>query len=100
MFGLSDSNWKTIQHLLITPLKNNGAQLWVFGSRARGDHKKYSDLDILVEWPKPDTESLKIIQKIKEDLEESNVPITVDLVNRKDLAQSYVAGVLKERVLI
>ncbi|MBE9540577.1 MAG: nucleotidyltransferase domain-containing protein [Proteobacteria bacterium] len=32
----------------MNPLKNQGANVWIFGSRARGDHQEYSDLDLMV----------------------------------------------------
>ena len=52
-------------------------KFYVFGSRARGDHRKLSDLDLCYYENIP----LNIISHIREDFEESNLPYTVDLVN-------------------
>lgn len=43
-FGLSQSEYKLIQLLVIEPLARYQAQVWIFGSRARGDFKPFSDL--------------------------------------------------------
>ena len=41
--GLSSSELDIVNRLVIEPLKNINAKVWVFGSRARVDFKKYSD---------------------------------------------------------
>ena len=84
--GLTEEQFQYIQELVIDPLKDKGATVWVFGSRARGDHKKYSDLDIMVE-SREDTSA--IVGKIQEDLESGNFPFKVDIVQNKDFAESY-----------
>ena len=50
---------------------------YAFGSRVKGNPKKFSDLDIcyLEEIP------LNILSNIKEDFEESTLPFTVDFLN-------------------
>lgn len=97
-FGLSESHFNILNEKLIIPLKKNGAKIWVFGSRARGDHKPFSDIDILfsIEGQSSLTDGQLFL--IKEDLIESNLPIKVDLVNEKDLAKSYRDNVMKDRV--
>ncbi len=95
-WGLEPLHVQTLERFLFEPLKNRGAKVWVFGSRARGDQKRFSDLDVLFEESQPIP--LAEISKIKEDLEESALPIKVDLVNIKNLAESYYASVMKDRV--
>lgn len=41
MFGLSDSDFSILKQILINPLKNEGCDVWIFGSRARGDHQNF-----------------------------------------------------------
>lgn len=99
-FGLDLQNWKTLEDLLINPLKNKGAELWVFGSRARGDHRQFSDIDILVRF-KPGCQVMDgELFRIKDDLIESNLPIKVDLVLEHELAETYRSQILKEMVQI
>lgn len=92
-FGLEERHRKILDELLIAPLKKAGYSLWVFGSRARGDHQKFSDLDVLV-GGKP---SQSLISQVRESLEESSLPIKVDLVLENELAESYRANVLRDR---
>jgi predicted nucleotidyltransferase len=95
-WGLEPLDLQLLERLLFEPLKARGARVWIFGSRARGDQKKFSDLDVLFEESNPI--SLVELSKIREELEESELPIKVDLVAVKDLAESYRASVMKDRV--
>ena len=56
-----------------------GAQAWVFGSRAHGGARRYSDLDLALEWAGP--LGLDVISAIAEELSESDLPYRVDLVD-------------------
>jgi predicted nucleotidyltransferase len=97
-FGLSEKEWAMVMDLVVKPLQNQGCKVFIFGSRARGDHKKFSDLDLLYESAKP--LSLGKIGVIQSNIEESNLPIKVDLVNLEELANSYKENVLRDRTLI
>lgn len=99
-FGLTPPQFAILQTLLIEPLKSKGANVWIFGSRARGDHHPTSDVDILFEFTADQTPPSGFLFSIKSDLEESRFPFTFDLVNIKDLADSYRNGVLQERKLV
>ncbi len=95
-FGLSPQDWTTIENLAIFPLKNLGAKVYIFGSRARGNHREFSDLDILyVIKNKP---PLHKIGEIKDLLNESNLPIKVDLVDFDEAAETYKENMLMERI--
>jgi predicted nucleotidyltransferase len=93
-FGIEQRHRELLSKLLVAPIKEAGGQLWVFGSRARGDHRKFSDLDILVAGPVP----LGLISSVGEKLEESSLPFRVDLVFEPNLAESYRDRVLRERI--
>lgn len=99
-FGLSESHFAILNEKLIVPLKQKGASLWVFGSRARGDYKPFSDIDILFSIKEQSSLTDGELFLIKEDLIESNLPIKVDLVNEKELAKSYRDNVIRDRVEI
>lgn len=93
-FGVSQPHWELITRLLLDPIKKAGGSVSVFGSRARGDYRPFSDLDLLVEGPIPRS----LLSSISESLEESTLPLRVDLVFEPDLAEAYRAAVLRERV--
>lgn len=98
MLGLNSKDYEILNTILIMPLKSRGCRLWVFGSRARGDYKEYSDIDLLYE-AKADL-PLGLIYDIKTQLEDSNLSIKVDLVDVKDLAESYKHSVFQDRLEI
>lgn len=54
-------------------------QVFAFGSRVRGDHQKYSDLDLLI---KSDQQiSIQALQRLQSAFQESNLPFRVDIVD-------------------
>jgi predicted nucleotidyltransferase len=95
MYGLTNEEFALLDALAIHRLKSNGATVWLFGSRSRGDHKKYSDIDLLYMTSTPLPRGL--IFDITSDLEDSNLPYKVDLVNVQDLADSYKENVFRDR---
>lgn len=97
-FGLEENQWEILQKIALNALLKNGCKLWVFGSRATGKHKKFSDIDILIE--NGDKISEFLLTSIRSELEESNLPIKVDLVLEEDLAESYRKNVDTQKVQI
>jgi predicted nucleotidyltransferase len=95
-FGLEDRHWKILEKELFEPLQKAGAKIWIFGSRARGDYRPFSDIDILIE----SLSDRSLLGLIAEKLEESALPVRVDLVLEEDLAEGYRAQVMKERVAV
>jgi predicted nucleotidyltransferase len=96
-FGLEDRHFQLIQTILIEPLKAKGAKVWIFGSRARGKHHRFSDLDVLFESGSTPIETGEI-GAINEALEDSALPIKVDIVDIRFLAESYRHSALSDRV--
>jgi predicted nucleotidyltransferase len=99
-FGLSDSQFKILEDLLINPLKSKNAKLYIFGSRARGDNHPFSDIDVLFVEDQNNLIDLAYISNLSENLENSNLAIKVDLVNSKNLAATYLPSVEKDKILI
>lgn len=97
-FGLSDNEWDLLSKTVIQPLKNQGCQVWIFGSRARGVQKEFSDIDLLFELPPGSSLPSGFLSNIKEQIEESRLSYKVDLVEWSHLATSYRASVLTDRV--
>ena len=54
------------------------ARIWVYGSRANGRARRYSDLDLMLD-DNGQPVSLRIMGDLDEDFDESNLPIIVDL---------------------
>jgi predicted nucleotidyltransferase len=65
---------------------------FVFGSRAKGDSVKFSDLDLAY---KGDLDRSSLL-KIKTKLAESNLPFTVDIVNLNECDESFKELIQKD----
>lgn len=95
-FGLSEENFSILNSEVIEPLKALGGKVWIFGSRARGDQREFSDIDVLFEGQIRDGD----LGLIKERIEESRIPYKVDIVEVGNLAESYREQVLRERLAV
>lgn len=94
-FGLSDKDYHFIQREVVQPLKKMGATVWCYGSRARGDHQNFSDLDLMIESSQDLTTEIGAIQ---EKISNSNFPYKVDLVQWANFAEAYRPGYIQDRV--
>lgn len=98
-FGLSSHDFATLRACVVAPLQQAGATVWLFGSRARGDHKKFSDIDLLYSFA-GGHEPRGLLSELKENAEVSRLPYRVDLVCREELAESYKEGVERDKILL
>ena len=60
------------------------ARVWVYGSRAKGRARRYSDLDLMLDDGGRQI-SASVMGNLDEDFDESNLPIIVEL---HDMAQT------------
>ncbi|MEI6462100.1 MAG: nucleotidyltransferase domain-containing protein [bacterium] len=67
-------------------LNNSENSVFIFGSRAIGNYKKYSDYDIGIEGKKLD---LLKQSYIEEEFENSNFPYTVDIVDFNQVTDRF-----------
>ena len=58
---------------------------YLFGSRAKGNSSKFSDIDLCYKEPIPKN----IITKIRFELEDSNLPFFVDLVCWNNMTEGF-----------
>lgn len=61
-------------------------KLYIFGSRAKGKAKKYSDIDIAIDSPELTT---KIKSKLEFIFENSTMPYEVDIVDLNNITYSF-----------
>lgn len=84
---LSPNELSMVKAILINHL-SPAAEVYVFGSRARGDAKPFSDLDLAIDdqgKPFP----LSIQAAIAYDFEESDLPFKVDIVDLNSIRDSF-----------
>ncbi len=95
---MTDEQFGLLDRIVIQPLKVQGADVFIFGSRVTGKHHSHSDVDLLFRVTKD--LPLGFISNIKEAIEESRFPFTVDLVSEQELAQSYHDRVNAEKIRV
>lgn len=96
-FGLKSEHLKIIYDCFEKHLSDKGdLKVWLFGSRVKGNYRPNSDIDITIS--SRSKKAKASISKIKTDLEESNLPYTVDVVWWGDMAKSFVPEVKKTRI--
>ena len=90
-FGLSDDAIR--QMCLIFQGSVNLKRVYLFGSRARGDFKENSDVDLYLEGEKlSDVEVLKIAGRLNE---ETTIPLDFDLISDNNKLSAEFEGFLK-----
>ncbi|RAU20922.1 nucleotidyltransferase domain-containing protein [Paramagnetospirillum kuznetsovii] len=73
-----------------------GARVWLFGSCARGDASRFSDIDIAVEAKARLSGMARAA--IDEAIESSCIPCDVDVVDLADVSDTFRARVMAEAV--
>lgn len=72
------------------------AQVYVFGSRANGTSKRFSDLDLVLEMEEGLT--IETLANLREAFSESNLPMSVDIVDWKTLDPELRAVIGPQRI--
>jgi len=75
-----------------------GARALVFGSRAHGGARQYSDLDLALEWDRP--LGLDLIGQIAEALSESDLPYKVDIVDLATVDPAFRARITADCITL
>lgn len=94
--ALDDAELAIVKAILATHLP--GASVWVFGSRATGKAKKYSDLDLCIKACEP--LSLNVMSALAEDFSESDLPWKVDLVDWHSISEAFRAIIDRDKVIL
>lgn len=100
MSNLSPIYQKSIQDLkslIFETLKEENFTVILFGSRARGDFNRVSDIDIGI-LPEKNFERRKLIL-LKDRIENLNIPYTVDIVDLSRVSEDFKEKALREGVV-
>lgn len=92
--ALSESQLRTVQGIVGRLLP--AAKVWIFGSRATGRARPFSDLDLLVTEPQRLSWSQRAA--LRDAFEASDLPFRVDVVEASGLAPGIAARALAERM--
>lgn len=95
-FGIEDADFELIlQHIRSNLGQSTKPELFIFGSRAKGTHRNFSDIDLLFKARKYDKKALSQL-----DFEELDTPYKVDFVLDEDLYSKYRADVYDSMKMI
>jgi uncharacterized protein len=85
-----------LRRMVLTALGKHDAEVWLFGSCARGEALQHSDIDIAI-LPRDELPS-GFFSDLAESAEESPIPYEVDIVDLHSAAPSLIDEVRREGV--
>ncbi len=74
-----------------------GCAVYLFGSRARNTHRQGADIDLAVDAGKK--VDLNTILNIKADIEETTIPLFVDVVDIHAISNDFKEEILKDKII-
>jgi len=87
---------KYIEQIVKELIKYNPRKIILFGSRARGDYKEQSDIDIAIDIHVPFREK----RKIREKVDDVSGLYSVDLIFLDDVDDDFKNRILKEGLIL
>lgn len=86
-----------VRQVVITELGDEPVKVYLFGSWAREEECRSSDIDIAVDCKSE--ASTGLLARLREALEESAIPYRVDVVDLAEAAEELVKKVRKEGIV-
>ena len=87
---------RELRRMIDDALGDHKAEVWLFGSCARGEILQHSDIDIGI-LPRGDLPT-GLFSELRERIEESSIPYDVDLVDLRQAAPTLIEEVRREGV--
>ena len=94
---LAPDHRRLVLNILGTNLPQS-TKVWVFGSRATGGARRYSDLDLAIDAGRPLT--LDEIAGLTEAFSDSDLPYKVDLADWRNIDGRWRQTIMAERVAL
>lgn len=94
-----DSLLEQVKQTIFPYLHGISAQVYLFGSWARVEEKRSSDIDVAIEFKTSDASHHIILMNIRNALEESTIPYRIDVVHLND-ADSYIVNIVREEGIL
>ena len=89
-----DISLQKVKSLILEMLDGEDVKIILFGSAARGNFHRHSDIDIAI-LPKNDYNKTKVIL-LKEKLENINIPYSVELIDLSKVSKTFKDKVFEE----
>jgi len=94
--GILPEHRRIMKAIIESMLPN--AKVLIFGSRAKGSARKYSDYDILIDNSKP--LDITELTNLQEAFIESIIPVKVEIVDRHRIDEAFFVKIEKDLVEI
>jgi predicted nucleotidyltransferase len=75
-------------------------EVWAYGSRVNGKAHEGSDLDLVIRTPDLQKLPINIYSALKEKIQESNIPIIVELFDWARLPESFHTQILAQHEVL
>jgi uncharacterized protein len=75
-------------------------EVWAYGSRVNGTAHEGSDLDLVIRTPNLNKLDVAIYLNLKEKIQESNIPIVVELFDWARLPESFHKNILAQHEVL
>ena len=85
MIDLSPEHLEIVKRLLKS--RAGGREVWVYGSRVKGNARKYSDLDLVIKGNQRIQQN--VLLGLKEAFEESDLPFCVDVLDWNRISDEF-----------
>ncbi len=92
--SIYEKSLERLKSVVLDTLRGEDVMIILFGSRARGDFDRRSDIDIVI-IPKKNYDRRKLIL-LKEKLENMNIPYKIDVVDISKVSEVFRDKVLRE----
>ena len=94
---LRDNILDRVRQIVLAEIGDSEATVYLFGSWARGNERRSSDIDVAVAWQGGAT--LDRFVRLREVLEESDIPYRVDVVDMSEAGVILTDKICKEGIL-
>jgi len=97
MICLDEKYLEIIREIVNREIRDEHAELYLFGSRARGENRQTSDIDLAL---RSDTDLTSTLVRLREKFEESLIPYEVDVLQLEKAGEAFQEEIKREGVLI
>lgn len=90
-----EDQWKALIRQIVQKYLGNDVRVFIFGSRATGKNRKWSDIDVGIVTKEKLGNQILFIQ---DDLEQSDIPYRVDVVDFKTVSPQFAKVALSSTI--
>ena len=97
MNSISSNALEEAKKIILQGLKGYRVKVLLFGSRATGQASRTSDIDVAVFPREPLPPG--VLSTIRQELEDSKIPYSVDLVDMSQLGSAWLENIQRDGIL-